>query len=317
MKKCILVDRSKTKSEKLLNNNFYTKDIIEIELDHKDLPTKEEIKSSPFSEPVPFYYNLVPKKYKKLQKLIGADLLHWSFVKYYNVPGTLIMISATGGSWDYASAIKMLRMFKYGNPKAIFINKRHYVWSNAIFYYIEGDLTRKDFIKDIYNTGYMKKESLKYKPSFTPSNEDERRKVALEFLEHLVKEYYLTLESAYILWASQLNYEYIRGGYHFFQSSNSFHVHYECCTHLIQLCIGSKGHDEKYPGYMWNILAVPLLKCENFDIHNDKMKKHVTEYGLKFIDPIKGHIQDAASCTHVEPKKKNVPKYKKYGRKKR
>ena len=129
----------------------YTKDITEIEIDISDLPTLEEIKKSPFREPVPFYYNLVPSKYEKLKKILGFDLLHWSYVNYYTgLPGTLIMITGSTGSWDYRSAIKMIRFFKFGNPKAIYINKRHFVWGKALFYYIEKDLPRTDFMVDIY-----------------------------------------------------------------------------------------------------------------------------------------------------------------------
>lgn len=285
MKKCILIDRSRLSSKKTIDDGFYVKDIKEIEVDIKDLIDETIIKEAPFREPVPFYYNIVPSKYTGLKKLLGADLLHWSFVNYYKKP--FIMVTSCCGAWNYKIMAKMATIFPSGNPKATFINKKHYVWSDALFYFLDEDMTRDYFMANVYENAYIFKKSFQFEGSDkTPTDEKERYDVALSFLNQLLNDYYITLEDAYILFGSQLNYEYVKGGYHFYQSGNSFHPHYEFCKHFLKLTNGAKLHKEKSPTYMWSVVNVPPLKCKNYDKYNKEMKKQMKKLNLKYISPL-------------------------------
>jgi hypothetical protein len=306
MKKCILIDRSKVDNRDNILDCEYNKDIKEVEIDIKDLLDGEVIDSAPFREPVPYYYNIVPRdKYKKLHSIIGADFLHWSFVNYYSVP--MIMITTCCGAWKYEIMAKMSMIYPSGNPKAIFINKKHYVWGNALFYSLDKDLSRDFFMVNIYEKAFISTKKFKFKITEKPKNKEERYGVAVGFIEQLVDEYYLTLEDAYILFGTQLNHEYVSGGYNFYQSGNSFHAHYEFCKHFIQLTLGTELHKEKEPVYMWSIVSDPPLKCKNYDTYNDMMKKHMKLNNLKYIDPT-GGIKEEDVKKEKNIGKKNIGK---------
>jgi hypothetical protein len=316
MKKCILIDRSKVDSRDNILDCEYNKDIKEIEIDIKDLLDTNIIHSAPFKKPVPYYYNIVPRdKYKKLHSIIGADFLHWSFVNYYSVP--MIMITTCCGSWKYEIMAKMSLIYPRGNPKAIFINKKNYVWGNALFYSLDKDLTRDFFMVNVYEKAFISTKIFKFKVTEKPKTKEERYSVAVSFIEQLIDEYYLTLEDAYILFGTQLNHEYVTGGYNFYQSGDSFHAHYEFCKHFIQLTLGTELHKEKEPVYMWSIVSDPPLKCKNYDTYSDMMKKHMKSNDLKYIDPMKTIKKDIEKHNTEEKKKKGKKKGKKHRAKKK
>jgi len=182
---CILIDRTKIEKENT-SNKFYEKDIREVEMSQNDLPKIE----SPFNKPVPFFYNLF-KASDALIKIVGADLLHWSYVNHYELlDKQLIMVTACPGLFSYNNAVKMSNLFKSGNPKAIFINKDHQVWSNALFFVVGGNLTRNKFMKYVYDMAPIESGNPTYETNIVPKTKIDRKKIALDFLGALTSNKY-------------------------------------------------------------------------------------------------------------------------------
>lgn len=274
---CILIDNTAKRKD-------YKKDIHEVSISTKILP---DLSNNLVTNPKPFYYNLIDgSKYPALVKLLGSNVLHWSWVNSYDSIPSFIMISRCCPTWEINTFFDYMTRNKV-NPKATFINKVHLVTGNALFLFPgKKDLTRKYFDKKIHKVAKLIVDEPRFKPRKVPKSTKERYKVALNYLDYLTREKYITLETAYILMSNQINLEYVQGGYMYFQTHLS-HTHSEFHARFLNLTTGAKHHQEKIPKYMWNKnFKIPLLHNKELRKNSEKMKQQVKDkLGIHYVDP--------------------------------
>jgi len=168
--KCIIIDSTKINPKNIKNPN-YTDDIVSLSIPTEYLVPSEDIINRPFDKPVPYYYNILPIRTNKLDrspllKILDVEeedgILYWEIIDYYkditcSIKESLIMITQGYKSWNPLHLREHNELYenKFGNIKAIHINKYHRVSNNVIFYLYSDkkvvDIDKKTFIHSIFN----------------------------------------------------------------------------------------------------------------------------------------------------------------------
>ena len=291
MIKCIYIDRTSTTNKHVNDKTSYYGDIHEIEIPLVDFNIEEDKFQG---KPVPFFNRDVPTGSMDSYFPLAAsnDIpIAWCRVDLYDIP--LIMIYPRPRKWTLKACLELDSIWKMGNPKATQINKYHRIWGPAIFCRNGSKLqepserrniTKDEFIKTCVVPSVLKIiEVPKKMPVETvPKNKIERHLCAQKWLKGLIDVHILTYEDAYILFGTQINYEYVDKGYIYCQAGPCFHSVREFANLMCELPYGASintNHSKTdRPSFLWDVQSTPPMYPADYKKYNiTHTQEHIQE----------------------------------------
>lgn len=325
----IYIGRSVLKNHKIGYNGDIHEIIVPLNL-IEDI--KNKIKTDPFGgKSTPFFYRHLPYS-SFLKSSFPIAFMHhiklsWTIVDLDIYESPLIMIFPRPEYWTVKECLKLDNIWKFGNPKAIQLNKKHKVWGNALFFSLFNSLLKSDFIKNYITPSILSTITAPTLEGYDDKilSKLERYNVGQKYIKMLVDSCIITYETGYILFGTQINARYVVDAKEFCQGGPNFHAIRVMANILLRLNIGinagiphqdgglhlpNKKEFDQYPNFLWDQLSISPIVCENYELYNDEFKKiHGT------------NISPAISLESIKTdklygslilKKAEIKKYKKY-----
>ena len=291
----IYVDMSKCSNK---DDDDYLGDISEIMNLPVDIVTQEEIDADPFGgAPVPYFCRDVEVTIR-LKKLIDPQWgLTWSIVPVIiqesesesEIP-KIIVVFMKPRNYKIMDFVELEKLYLGGNPKATQIVKLHKIWGCAIFFRVDHKpLTRDFFIKTYVLPSRLPAIKVPVLEG-DPHGEEERYKYAQRYLELLISHHIISYETAYVLFGTQIMYEYVQNARPFFMGGGCFHALFEYANILLSLDAGitpdEKNTSETNPIYLYEAQNVTPILPVNYETIKDKVIEYYERKGLVYEVPI-------------------------------